>query len=227
MKILLVEDELSLAQSIVDYLREEGYLVEHAPTYALAAEKIELYQYDCILVDIMLPDGNGLDLIRRLKLLESPAGILVLSAKNSLDDRIAGLDLGSDDYLTKPFYLAELNARLKALFRRRQFGGSPDIAFADIRVKPGERQVFIQDQPLECTPKEYELLLYFLANQNRVLTRESIAEHLLGDDADQMDDFNFIYSHVKNLRRKLIDRGCRDYIRAVYGVGYKFSDQTP
>ncbi len=227
MKILLIEDEPALAQSIIEYLREAGYMVEHAPNYALAAEKIEVYEYDCILIDIMLPDGNGLNVVRKLKSLASPAGILILSAKNSLDDRIAGLDLGSDDYLTKPFYLAELNARLKALFRRRQFGGSPDITFAEIRVKPAERQVFVQDKPMECTPKEYELLLYFLANQHRVLTRESIAEHLLGDDADQMDDFNFIYSHVKNLRRKLIDRGCRDHIRAVYGVGYKFSDQTP
>ena len=222
MKLLLIEDELTLAQSIAEYLRDDGYLVEHATNFADALEKIEVYQYDCILVDIMLPGGNGLDLVRSLKKKESPSGILIISAKNALDDRLVGLELGSDDYLTKPFHLAELNARIKAILRRRQFGGNSDIIFAEIRVQPSDRQVFVSDQPIELTRKEYDLLLFFLANKNRVLTRESIAEHLWGDDADQMDSFDFIYSHIKNLRKKLTDNGAEDHLKAVYGVGYKF-----
>jgi len=222
MKILLVEDEPALAQSMAGYLREEGYLVEYAPTYGLALEKTALYQYDCILVDIMLPDGNGLDLIRHLKKQNSAAGLLIISAKNALDDRISGLDLGADDYLTKPFHLSELNARIKAILRRRQFAGNPEVVFAEIRVQTAEKQVFVHDQPIALTRKEYDLLLFFLANKNRVLTREAIAEHLWGDDADQMDSFDFIYSHIKNLRKKLTEQGAADYLKAVYGVGYKF-----
>jgi DNA-binding response OmpR family regulator len=223
MKILLIEDEPALAQSIIDYLRGEGYRMEHAGDYATALEKIGLYQYDCILVDITLPGGNGLDLIRELKQLQSPAGILIISAKNALGDRITGLELGSDDYLTKPFHLAELNARIKAILRRRQFGGNPDVVFSEIRVQSAERQVWVNNEPVELTRKEYDLLLFFLANKNRVLTRETIAEHLWGDNADQMDSFDFIYSHIKNLRKKLSDAGSEDYLRAIYGVGYKFA----
>jgi len=223
MKLLLIEDEPALAQSIADYLRDDGYMVEQAFTYDGAAEKIGMYQYDCILVDIMLPGGNGLDLVRILKKQAASTGILILSAKNALDDRLTGLELGADDYLTKPFHLAELNARIKAILRRRQFGGNLDISFAEIRVKPAERQVFVLEQPVELTRKEYDLLLFFLANPNRVLSREAIAEHLWGDDADQMDRFDFIYSHIKNLRKKLTDGGASDYLKAVYGVGYKFT----
>jgi DNA-binding response OmpR family regulator len=222
MKLLLIEDEPMLAQSIVEYLREDGYRVEHAPDYTAAVEKIGLYQYDCILVDIMLPGGNGLDIVRNLKKQESSAGILIISAKNALDDRLNGLELGSDDYLAKPFHLAELNARIKAILRRRQFGGNQDICFAEIRVHPSERQTFVFDKPIDLTRKEYDLLLFFLANKNRVLTREAIAEHLWGDDADQMDSFDFIYSHIKNLRKKLTDKGANDYLKAIYGIGYKF-----
>lgn len=222
-KLLLIEDEPTLAQSIADYLRDDGFLVEYAADYASAAAKIGIYQYDCILIDIMLPGGNGLDLVRTLRKQASPAGILIISAKNALDDRLTALELGSDDYLTKPFHLAELNARVKAILRRRQFGGSTELVFAEIRVQSAERQVFVLEKPIDLTRKEYDLLLFFLANKNRVLTRETIAEHLWGDDADQMDNFDFIYSHIKNLRKKLTDNGAGDYLKAVYGVGYKFS----
>jgi len=224
MKLLLIEDEPSLAQSIVEYLRGDGFIVEHAADYPTATEKIAIYQYDCILVDVMLPGGSGLELVAALKKQGSPAGILILSARNALDDRLTGLDLGADDYLTKPFHLAELTARVKAILRRRQFGGNSDIAFEEIRVQPTERQVFVFDRPVELTRKEYDLLLFFLANKNRVLPRETIAEHLWGDDADQMDNFDFIYSHIKNLRKKLTDNGAEDYLKAVYGVGYKFTN---
>ena len=177
-------------------------------------------------MDINLPGGSGLEVIRNLKKKRPEAAVIIISARNAFNDRIAGLDLGADDYLTKPFHLPELNARIKALLRRRHFGGNNDIVYNEIRVNPNERNVMVNDAGLDLTPKEYDLLLYFLANPNRVLRRESIAEHLLGDDADQMDDFNFIYSHIKNLRKKLLDRGCGDYLRAIYGVGYKFTDKT-
>lgn len=226
MKILLIEDESELAASISDFLKSEGYLVELTSDFPTAHEKAVVYEYDCLIVDINLPGGGtGLDVIRALKKLRPEAAVIIISARNALDDRIAGLDLGADDYLTKPFYLPELNARLKALLRRRHFGGSSDIVFHEIKVKPAQRSVYVNETLLDLTPKEYDLLLYFLANQHRVLHRESIAEHLLGDDADQMDDFNFIYSHIKNLRKKLIDRGCLDYVKAVYGIGYKFTDK--
>ena len=225
-KILLIEDEPALAASIQDFLQAEGYLVEYAADFPAAEEKVALYEYDCLLVDINLPGGGtGLDVIHNLKKQHPETGVIIVSARNALDDRITGLDLGADDYLTKPFHLPELNARLKAILRRRQFGGSTDIDFGDIKVNPERREVRVLGQPLELTPKEYDLLLYFLANKHRVLRREIIAEHLLGDDVDQMDDFNFIYSHVKNLRKKLISHGSADYIHMVYGIGYKFTDR--
>ena len=226
MKILLIEDEPNLAQSIAGFLRSSGYLVEQCTGLEKALEKIALYEYDCVLADLGLPDGNGLDLVRALKRQQSPAGILIISAKNALDDRLIGLELGADDYLAKPFHLAELNARIQAILRRRKFGGKAEIVFADIRLQPAERLVFVQEQNIELTRKEYDLLLFFLANKGRVLSRETIAEHLLGDDADQMDNFDFIYSHIKNLRKKLMEAGAADYIRAVYGIGYKFTDQA-
>ncbi len=226
MKLLLIEDERDLALTVQEFLQGEGFLVEWAHDFPAAAEKTACYEYDCLIVDINLPGGgSGLDVVRMLKKQRPETGVLIISARNALDDRVAALDLGADDYLTKPFHLSELNARLKALLRRRRFGGSPDVVFREIRVKPAERLVLVSGTPLDLTPKEYDLLLYFMANQHRVLRRESIAEHLLGDDADQMDDFNFIYSHVKNLRKKLLDRGSGDYIRAVYSIGYKFTDQ--
>lgn len=226
MKILLIEDEPELAASIADFLKKGGYLVELASDFPTAHEKAVIYEYDCLIVDINLPGGGtGLDVIRDLKKLRPEAAVIIISARNAIEDRITGLDLGADDYLTKPFYLPELNARIKALLRRRHFGGNSDILFNEIRVNPAQRSVFVHEMLLDFTPKEYNLLLYLLANQHHVLRRESIAEHLLGDDADQMDDFNFIYSHIKNLRKKLMDRGCLDYVKAVYGIGYKFTDK--
>ncbi len=224
MKILLVEDEPSLAASIRDYLRADGNVCECAANLREARERAAMHEYDCLLVDIGLPDGNGLDLVRQLKTEHSAAGIIIISAKNSLDDRVTGLDLGADDYLTKPFHLAELNARLRALVRRRQFGGEAEIEFREIRVLPEQKRVTVAEREVVLTRSEYELLLYLLANQRRVLTKESVAEHLSGDHADLMDNFNFIYSHVKNLRKKLVDAGARDYIQSVYGVGYKWAE---
>lgn len=222
MKILLIEDEPELRKSIKAYLHHEGYLIESAKDFIKAAEKAEVYSYDCVLVDISIPGGNGLDIIRMLKAAKSKAGIIIISAKNSLDDKITGLELGADDYLTKPFHLSELNARIKALIRRNNFEGQNEISFNEIRINPAEYRVFIHEQEVSITGKEYTLLLYFISNKNRVITKTAIAEHLSGDDADQSNNHDFIYTHIKNLRKKLIDKGCTDYIQTVYGIGYNF-----
>ncbi|ARS37561.1 response regulator transcription factor [Pontibacter actiniarum] len=223
MKILLVEDEVNLLNTTSNYLRKEGYLCEEAPSYLAAEDKIATHQYDVVILDLTLPDGNGLDLLHKLKALYPDTGVLIVSARNSLDDRLTGLDLGADDYITKPFFLAELNSRINAIIRRRQFKGSATVVFNEIEVLPDAMQVKVNGNLLELTKKEYDLLLYFVTNKNRVLTREAIAEHSWGDHADSADNFDFIYSHIKNLRRKIVQAGGTDYLHTVYGVGYKFS----
>ncbi|MFN0275679.1 MAG: response regulator transcription factor [Chitinophagales bacterium] len=223
MKILLIEDEEHLADSIINFLKKEGFLCEWAKNFKSADEKIDIYEYECALVDITLPDGNGLDTIRALKETKPKTGIIIISAKNSLDDKINGLELGADDYITKPFHLAELNARIKSVIRRKSFEGNKIIHANDIRIYTESQEVFVNEKLISLTKKEYTLLLFFIANKNRVLTKESIAEHLWGDDADNADTFDFIYSHIKNLRKKITDAGGDDAIRSVYGMGYKFN----
>jgi DNA-binding response OmpR family regulator len=223
MKVLVVEDEQGLADSITAYMSREGYVCETAATFREADERVYLYTYDCVIVDLTLPDGDGLQLIQNLKRLEATTGVIIISARNSLEDKLKGLEIGSDDYLTKPFHLSELNARVKSLLRRRQFGGQTEIRFADIRVVPQSRLVFVNDQPTPLSRKEYDLLLYFLSNVDVVLTKMSIAEHLWGDNIDSADSLDMVYSHIKNLRRKLFEKGTGDYVQSVYGIGYKFS----
>lgn len=222
MKILLIEDEPELQKSILQYFEMEGNVVEIATDYRKAEQKIALYDYDCILVDITLPHGSGLDLITEIKRKKSKAGIIIISAKNSLDDKIYGLDLGADDYLPKPFHLSELNSRMKALIRRKNFDGNVEITVNEIRILPVERSVFINNDLLVLTSKEYDLLLYFIANKNRVVSKNALAEHLWGDDADRLDNYDFIYNHVKNLRKKLLEKKCEDYLQTIYGIGYNF-----
>jgi DNA-binding response OmpR family regulator len=224
MKILLIEDEKELSKSIESYLHEENYICEIALTYDQARERINLYNYDCVVVDITLPDGNGLDIIRELKTKHIETGIIIISAKNSLDDKISGLEIGADDYLTKPFHLSELNARVKSIVRRRNFSGNNEIIFNEIRIIPELLEVTINKMPVVMTKKEYELLVFFIANKNRVITKESIAEHLWGDEMDMADSYDFIYTHIKNLRKKMIEKGGKDYIQTVYGMGYKFTN---
>lgn len=222
MKILLIEDEPELRKSIKQFLYQEGYVVESADDYVKASEKASDYDYDCVLVDITLPGGNGLDIVRQLKKNNSKAGIIIISAKNSLDDKIMGLDLGADDYLPKPFHLSELNARVKALIRRRNFEGNATIILNEITILPEERRVKVKNAEVNLTTKEYDLLLYFVSNKNRVVSKNSIAEHLVGDHADQVDNHDFIYTHLKNLRKKLLEKGCADYVQTIYGMGYNF-----
>lgn len=226
MKILIVEDEASLRNTIISFLEEDGYCCEQAETFRLGLEKLDIYHYDCLLVDIGLPDGNGLSLIKELKEQHPDTGIIIISAKNSLDDKIAGLDLGADDYITKPFHLTELTSRLKALLRRRKFEGRKEMMIDNIRISPENRRVYVKDEPLLLTKKEFDLLVYFVTNPNRVLTKEAIAEHLWGDLADSSDSFDFVYSQIKNLRRKLIEKTGSDYFRNVYGSGYTFTRES-
>jgi len=197
MKLLLIEDEPELQKSMKQYFEMEGNVVEIASDYSKGQQKIDLYDYDCILVDITLPNGSGLDLIKEIKHKKSKAGVIIISAKNSLDDKIYGLDLGADDYLSKPFHLSELNSRIKALVRRKSFDGNVEIIVNEIKILPVERSVFVLDTPVVLTSKEYDLLLYFIANKNRVVSKNALAEHLWGDHADRLDNFDFIYNHVK------------------------------
>jgi DNA-binding response OmpR family regulator len=223
MKILILEDEINLRETVVSFLEEEGYLCEQAGTLDLASEKLDLYDYDCLLVDIGLPDGNGLNLIKELKEQHPETGIIIISARNSLDDKVKGLDLGADDYISKPFNLTELNSRIKSVFRRLKLGGKKELIVDRLRILPEYRQVFAGDKPIVLTKKEFDLLLYFVSNPRRVLTKESIAEHLWGDFADSMDSFDFVYSQIKNLRRKLLEKTGVDYFQNVYGTGYSFN----
>ena len=223
MKILVIEDEPELSKSIVSYLKELGYLCETAFNYDNAIEKISLYTYDCIPLDINLPGGSGLEILKHLKASKKTDAILIISAKNSLDDKIEGLQSGADDYLAKPFHLAELSARLAAIIRRRNFNGSTLIEFNEITIDTSAKVALIKAQQLELTKKEFELLLYFIINKNRVISKNAIAEHLWGDEIDMANNFDFIYTHIKNLRKKLEEKGCPDYIKSVYGMGYKFS----
>jgi DNA-binding response OmpR family regulator len=222
MKILIVEDEKPLSDSMVEYLSEEGHLCEAIYNYSDAIEKIGLYQYDCAVVDINLPDGNGLDLIRFIKKRSISLGIIIISALNSLENRIEGLEIGADNYLTKPFHLAELNAHLKSINRRISYGGSNQIVVNEIKLIPDEHKAFVNEVEIILTKKEYELLLFFISNKNKVVTKAGLAEYLWGDYMDLADSYDFIYTHIKNLRRKLIKQGCEDYIKTIYGLGYKF-----
>ncbi|MBN1251222.1 MAG: response regulator transcription factor [Bacteroidales bacterium] len=223
MKLLIVEDQKSLSDSIVSYLKIEGNLCETAFNFESAVEKISLYKYDCILVDINLPDGNGFEIIRKIKLEKILCGIIIISARDTVDDRIKGLETGADDYIVKPFDMAELNARIKSLIRRINFSGENIIQIGKITIFPEQFQVKVNNDFIDLTKKEYDLLMFLVSNINRVVTKETIAEHLWGDYVDMSDSFDFVYSHMKNLRKKLQEKGLIDYIKTIYGLGYKFN----
>jgi len=225
LKILIIEDEQSLRESIEEYFKGTGNLCETAGNYAMALEKINLYRYDCILLDITLPDGDGISLLKNLKENNHSDGVLIISARDSLDDRLQGLDLGADDYLVKPFHLSELRSRIAAIIRRKIFNGTGSnlLIVNEIAIDLIGKEVKIGDHDIKLTPKEYALLLYFIANKGKVVSKNAIAEHLWGDGVDITDDFNFIYAHIKNIRKKLMEANGKDYIRAAYGMGYKFT----
>lgn len=221
MKILLIEDEPSLQELIKRALEKERYVVECASNFHAAMMKIEDYDYDCILLDIMLPDGNGLTLLKELKKMRKKDSVIIISAKDSLDDKVSGLELGADDYLAKPFHLAELIARIKSVIRRKQNDGEVSIEIGNLKILPEAFKVLVDGKELELNRKEYDILLYFANRCNRLINKNTMAESVWGDYIDQVDNFDFIYAQIKNLRKKLREAGANTEIKAVYGIGYK------
>ena len=222
MKILIVEDEKELAQDIVNYLSGQNYVCEVAENNNQATDKIAVYQYDCILLDIMLPDGNGLALLELLKEENKQDGVIIISAKNSIEDKVKGLQIGADDYLAKPFHHSELSARIHSLIRRKQFNSSNIVQQNEITIDLLGKTVKVNDVEISLTKKEIDLLLFFIGNKNRVVSKGALAEHLSGDIADMFDNHDFVYAHVKNLKKKLTEANYGNYIKTIYGTGYKW-----
>ena len=224
MKILIIEDERQLSDNIKNYLSAQKYLCEQAFNYNEARMKVGVYAYDCILLDLMLPGGDGLDILRFIRQRNNQAGVIIISAKGSLDDRIKGLEIGADDYLSKPFALPELSMRVYALIRRKNFTANNKVSSNGITIDLLEKSARVGDTTLQLTPTEYELLLFFITNRNRVVSKEAIAEHLSGVMADLLDNFDFIYSHIKNLKAKMAKAHVVDCIKTIYGTGYKWTE---
>jgi len=224
MKILIIEDEPEIANSIKDYFKPNGVHCETASNYKEAVYKIGLYDYECILLDLMLPDGNGFDILKALKAANKTEGVIIISAKENLETRIEGFNLGADDYLTKPFHLSELLVRMQALIRRKNFKGSNTVSFNEITIDVFAKTVTVKGNKLDLTKKEIDLLLFLIGNDNKVLPKAAIAEHLSGDMADMLDNHDFVYAHIKNLKKKLTNAGSGDYIQTVYGLGYKWQN---
>ncbi|WKK80540.2 response regulator transcription factor [Marivirga arenosa] len=225
MKVLIVEDQEELANNIFEFLKKEGFQSSIAPDFFTATDKLAAYEYDIVIIDLMLPDGNGMDLLYSLRANRKNIGTLILSAKNSIDDKVRGLDAGADDYLGKPFHLLELTSRLKAIYRTRKQESSNTIELNNIIIDTDKKEVSVNSELLDLTKKEYEMLLFFANNAKRVLTKQNIAEHLWGDFIDQSDNFDFVYQHIKNLRKKIQKISGSDIIETVYGVGYKLKAQ--
>ncbi|TVZ16087.1 response regulator transcription factor [Maribacter sp. MAR_2009_72] len=221
MKILIIEDEPQMLENMRQTLERQEYIVETATDYLAANDKIGAYDYDCILLDITLPGGNGLELLKEIKAMGKEDGVIIVSAKDSLDDRIKGLNLGADDYLPKPFHMAELHARVKAIVRRRNFEGNNQIDIGNVSIDPESRSVIIDGKEVVFNRKEFDVLTYMISNKTRLVTKTALAEHVWGDHIDQADSFDFIYSQIKNVRKKLADAKASIEIEAVYGVGYK------
>jgi DNA-binding response OmpR family regulator len=222
MKILIIEDEPELAKSIGTYLSGESYLCEYAANFAEALEKTEVFDYDCILLDLMLPGGDGLKILEELKRSKKQDGVIIISARNSVDDRIKGLQIGADDYLSKPFHLPELAARVYSVIRRKHFGNANIVEQNELRVDLLGKEVSVNGKPLSLTKKEFDLLIYFISNKNRVISKAALAEHISGEIVDMFDSYDFVYAHIKNLKRKLSDAGCDNYLKTIYGTGYKW-----
>lgn len=222
MKILVIEDEPAMLENIVHALQQEQYVVETAPDFHTAKEKLGVYEYDCVLLDIGLPGGNGLVLLEDLKKAGKPEAVIIISARNSLSDKVTGLDLGADDYLAKPFHLAELRARVKSVLRRKKTDGNSFVIVENLRIDPEQRMAWVDDSELVLNRKEFDILFYLVTNRNRLVNKSALAEHVWGDNIDEANSFDFIYSQIKNLRKKLKDAGALAEIQAVYGVGYKF-----
>ncbi|MEY3499187.1 MAG: hypothetical protein RL308_856 [Bacteroidota bacterium] len=225
MKILIIEDEIDIATSIKIYLSRNDFICESANSLKVAIEKIDLYSYDCILLDLMLTDGDGFKILELLKKQNKTEGVIIISAKDTLETKIEGLTLGADDYLTKPFHLSELLVRIQALIRRKQFNGNNVISFNEIEIDTINKSIKIRGNKIEFTKKEMDLLLFLVGNKNKVLSKSAIAEHLSGDMADMLDNYDFVYAHIKNMKKKLKEMGATDYLKSIYGTGYKWGDE--
>lgn len=222
MKLLIIEDEKQLAESMGAYLSGENYLCEFAETAAVAIDKLYRYEYDCVLLDLMLPGGSGLKVLEELKTMNKQEGVIIISARNSVDDKIKGLQTGADDYLAKPFHLSELAARIFSVIRRKQFGNTNIIEQNEIKIDLLAKTATVNNHDLQLTKKEFDLLVYFISNKNKVISKSALAEHISGDVADMFDNFDFVYAHIKNLKKKLNDAGCANYLKTLYGSGYKW-----
>jgi DNA-binding response OmpR family regulator len=222
MKVLIVEDEKDLSRSIVTYLKRENYLCDVADTVSTGLERIEAFDYDCVVLDITLPDGNGFRILKDLHGNGRACGVIVISARDSLEDRVAGLNMGADDYLVKPFHLSELNARVAAIIRRKRFQGHSSIVINELVIDLAAKEVMVHKNQVDLTRKEFDLLLYLVSNKNRVISKHAIAENISGENGELYESYDFVYSHIKNLKRKLAIAGCADYIKSVYGMGYRF-----
>lgn len=225
MKILVIEDEKELRAIMKESLEKELYVVEVAENYKKGIEKLIGYDYDCILLDIMLPDGNGIDLLREIKSMGKEDLVIIISAKDSIDDKVMGLELGADDYLTKPFHLSELLARIKSVLRRKNQQGFQSVKWNNVEIFIDERNVIVNQNAMNLNNKEFELLYYFVVNANRLVTKSSLAEQIWGDNMDEADSYDFVYSQVKNLRKKLKAHQAEVNIQSVYGMGYKLVNQ--
>lgn len=221
MKILIIEDEFEMLKSIESFLSSEGFIIEKATDYTSGIEKVNLYEYDCILLDISLPGGSGLQILEEMKKAGIIGNTIIISAKNSLEDKITGLDLGADDYLTKPFHLAELLARIKAVIRRKKLDGKEVLNLGNLSIDFNTHNVLVNEEVLRLNRKEFDILSFFATNMNRLVTKEVLAEHVWGDNIDSADNFDFVYAQVKNLRKKLKDNNADVILENVYGVGYK------
>lgn len=223
MKILIIEDEAGLREVVQQSLEKEKYIVETAYDYISGLDKLGAYDYDCILIDIMLPNGNGFDLLLEVKRQKKQSAVIIISAKDAVDDKVKGLDLGADDYLSKPFHLSELHARIKSAIRRNNHNGDNFITWKNVMLYPEQRTVSIDNNDLILNRKEFDLLYYFIINPNRLINKTAIAEYVWGDHTDQADNLDFVYSQIKNLRKKLKDNNAEIDIQAVYGIGYKMN----
>lgn len=222
MKILIIEDEAELAKSIGAYLAQENYLCEYANNFSRAIERIHMHEYDCILLDLMLPGGDGFKVLEELKRHNKQDGVIIISAKNSLEDKIRGLQIGADDYLAKPFHMPELSARIHSVIRRKNFGSTNIIEQNEMKVDVLAKSVMVNGKELALTRKEFDILLYFISNKNRVISKNALAEHISGDVAGMFDNYDFVYAHIKNLKKKLNEAGYGNYLKTIYSSGYKW-----
>lgn len=224
MKLLIVEDEKTLREDMMDYLSENGFKCDYSSSIKSGIQKINDVKYTCALVDMGLPDGSGMELVTYIKTHKPEMGVIIVTAKNALEDKLEGLNMGADDYLTKPFHLSELNARIYSVIRRRNFGGKNTLSFENLEIDPIEKKVVANGQTLILTKKEYEILVHLASNPTHLITKEALADAIWGDKAEMASSFDFVYSQIKNLKKKLNEAGLANYIKVVYGMGYKFKD---